>query len=373
MRPAWIEVDLSAIEQNTRSIQRFVGQRVAVMSIVKADAYGHGLVPVSMAALRGGASSLGVALLEEALAIRAAGVDKPILVLGCGLPEQAPEIVHANLAQVVASREMAAALSREAVRQAATAKVHVKIDTGMGRIGVGWEEGADAVRSLAGLPGLELSGILTHFSTADESDRGFAYEQLSRFGKVLDELAGKDALPACRHAANSAGITFLPESHYDLVRPGLLTYGIPASTEPAPLGLTPALSLKARLAQVKAVKASEGISYGRSHITRRPSTVAIVPFGYGDGFSRSHSNRCRVIVHGQLVPVVGRVCMDQFMVDVTDVADVHTGDEAVILGRQGSSTITAWDLAASMQSVPHEVLSALGARLPRVYIRGNSQ
>jgi alanine racemase len=368
MRPAWIEVDLGAIEENIRAISRFVGPTTAVMAVVKANAYGHGLVPVARAALAGGATTLGVAILDEALALRDAGVDAPILILGCGLPEHAPEIVERRISQVVTNREMAGALSREAVRRGIPALVHVKIDTGMGRVGVMWQEAVDLIREIAGFPGLVIDGLLTHFPTADEPDRRFTDEQLSRFDRLLRQLARLNIRPRWRHAANSAAIAFIPESHYDIVRPGLITYGIPPTPAPCALPLRPALSLKARLTQIKTVKAGEGISYGRTWVTSRRSRLAIVPLGYADGFSRRHSNTGRVLIRCEAVPIVGRVCMDQFVVDVTDVAGVELGDEVVVIGRQGECEIAAWDVATSMDSIPNEVLSALGERLPRVFI-----
>ena len=368
MRPAWIEVDLSAIEENIRAISRFVGPTTAVMAVVKANAYGHGLVPVAQVSRVGGASTLGVAILDEALTLRDAGVDAPILIMGCGLPEHAPEIIERRISQVVTNREMAEALSREAIRRGTPALIHVKVDTGMGRVGVMWPEAVAFIREIVDLPGLVIDGILTHFPTADEPDRSFTDEQLARFDRILRQLALLNIHPTWRHTANSAAIAFIPESHYDLVRPGLIIYGIPPTPAPCSLPLRPALSLKARLTQIKTVETGESINYGRTYVTHRRSRLAIVPLGYADGFSRRHTNTGRVLIHGESVPIVGRVCMDQFVVDVTDIAGVELGDEVVMIGKQEECEITAWDVAASMGSIPNEVLSTVGERLPRTFI-----
>ncbi len=364
MRPAWIEVDLDTIAHNVRQVRRFVGDSVRVMAVVKAGGYGHGLVESARAALEGGASSLGVALLDEALALRRSGIDAPVLVLGCGLPEDVPDLVRHRIAQVVSDLDTAAALSREAVRQGRVAPVHAKVDTGMGRVGCPISDAPAFLRQMASFPNLTLEGVATHFPQSDAVRLPAIEAQLARF---VGALNGLDCRPL-RHAASSAVTTLLPRAHLDLVRVGLLVYGIPPLDGPCPIHLRPALTLKARVTQVKPVPAGWPVSYGETFITRRPSRLAIVPVGYADGYPRRLSNCGEVLIHGRRCPIRGRVCMDQCVVDVTDLPGVSVGDEAVLLGQQGGEQITVWDLTRAIDGTPHEIVACLSARLPRVYL-----
>lgn len=370
-RPAWIETDLKAIAHNMRQIRRWVGPNTDVLAVVKANAYGHGLVEVANTAVEAGARMLGVAQAAEALALRRAGVGAPILVMGCALPEEADALVALGVSAVVTNTPLLDALASSAKAHGKVAGVHVKVDTGMGRAGVAVDEAVSFTKRVLEHPALALEGVMTHFATADQpEDLSFARTQWARFRSVLEALERKGIRPKWRHAANSGAIRFLPDSFLDLVRPGLLLYGIP----PAPhdthgLDLKPALALMARVTQLRAARPGETISYGRTFTVQRPSKLAVVPVGYADGYSRAHSNSGAVLVGGRRVPIVGRVCMDQLVVDVTDLDEVRLGDEVVLIGRQVSERMTVWDVAASMGSIAHEVLSALGPRLPRVFVR----
>ena len=400
MRPAWIEVDLTAIEKNVAAIKAYVGPGTDVLGVVKADAYGHGLLPAARAVLAGGATMLGVAIPEEAELMRAAGITAPLLILGCSLPEQAAEIIPLNVSVVVSY--LAAAESLSAAAQAANicVKVHIKINTGMGRVGVRWNEALQLIKMVSSLPNVEIEGLMTHFATADYEDHTSVNTQLSRFKQVIAAAAEIGINPRYLHCANSAAISFLPTTHFNLVRPGLIIYGLPpvpmASDIPPetghealcppskrldyarqrtvetsdrylPIKLQPALSLKARVVQLSHLPAGDAVGYSLTYRTTRDSKFAILPLGYADGMSRVLSNRGWILLHGCRAPIAGRISMDQVIVDVTDIPDVAVGDTAVIIGTQGAETITAWEVGLAMSSIAYETLVNLGVRLPRIY------
>lgn len=368
-RAAWIETNLTTIGRNIREIKWFVGSGTAVMAVVKANAYGHGFVQVAEESVRSGAAMLGVAIVNEAVSLRQSGIESPILVFGCALPEESSRIVSHDISQVVSNMDIVRALSRESEKQGKRVKVHAKIDTGMGRVGVPYQEAVGFIREVVRFPNVELEGLMTHFSTADmPNDLDYTRKQLNRFVAVIREAEKHGVRVRWRHAANSGGLLFVPESHLDLVRPGLLIYGISPTPDQCKMPIKPALSLHARITQVKDVGAFEDISYGRTFTTKRKSRLGIVPLGYGDGFSRKHSNRGRVIINSEYAPILGSVSMDQFVVDLTDIAKADLGDEVVLIGSQNGLEISAWDLAKSMGSIPYEVVSVLGARIPRRYV-----
>ena len=401
MRPAWVEVDVAAIEENVAAIQAFVGPDTGVMGIVKADGYGHGLILAAKAVLAGGACMLGVAIPEEVALLRAAGIDVPVLIIGCSLPEQAEDILRLGAAAVVSYPEAAQAFADAARALGMTARLHVKVNTGMGRVGVRWTQAVDFIRRVAALPGVEVEGLMTHFATADYEDQTSVRTQLARFQEVIDGAAAHGIRPRYCHCANSAAITFLPESHYNLVRPGLIIYGLPpmpmASDIPPetgypgthvptkrvdyarertedtrdrylPITLRPSLALKARAVQVYQLPAGDAVGYNLTYRARRDSTFALLPLGYADGMSRALSNRGWVLIHGQRAPIAGRVSMDQTIIDITDIPNVAVGDTAVIIGRQGDACISAWEVGLAMGSIAYETLVNLGVRLPRVYV-----
>lgn len=368
-RPAWVEVDLTAIRHNISCIRCHVGPGCSVMAVVKANAYGHGLLRVAEAALEAGADCLGVALLSEAIALRQAGCSAPIVVLGMALECEAEDFVAYEVCASLDSEAVASAFSTVAQRMGKVARVHVKVDTGMGRAGVPASEVVPLLRRLATLPHLAVEGVFTHFATADEADLRFARAQAVLFQHVLESLRGEGIWPRFRHAANSAAIVRLPEAHHNLVRPGLMLYGL--SPFPQRNGcppIRPALSLKARLVSVKKLPQGTGVGYGHAYVMERPGRIAIVPLGYGDGFSWHNSNCGAVLLHGARAPIRGRICMDSFMVEVTDIPQAQVGDEVVILGKQGTEEITAEEIAARTRTIPYETVSALTERLPRHYV-----
>ena len=365
---AWIEVDTAAIRRNTAAVCRFIGASTQVMAILKADGYGHGAAPTAKAALAGGAAWLGVANVAEGQQLRAAGISAPVLVLGCGMPDQAAEVVENDLAQTLATEEMARSLSAAASAAGREIAVHIKVDTGMGRLGVRPHEALAFARLAAGLPGLRIDGVYSHLATADHDDTTYAREQARRFGEALSELAAHGIRPPLRHLANSAAIARFPEMHFDMVRAGLLVYGLnPLARALTEIELTPALAWKTRVACVKDMPAGQRLSYNGLYSTPRPTRIACVPVGYADGFPRALSNVGSVLIAGRRRPVVGAVCMDQMLVDVAD-TEAKVGDEVVLIGEQAGERITANDIAAAQGTVVHEIVARLGKRLPRVYV-----
>ena len=366
-RPTWVEIDLQAIGQNVRWVAEHVGPGVDVLAVLKADGYGHGAIKVARTVLNHGATWLGVACLGEAIALRRALVDAPILILGYTPAWQAREAVLGNVIVTVFSPEMATALSRAAVDLGRTAHVHVKVDTGMGRLGLLPEQVLPFVRQISALPALRCDGLFTHMAAADDADLTYTLWQLQRFEGVLDALRSEGLLPPHIHAANSACILRLPGSYYNMVRLGIAMYGLnPSAAAPCPEGLRPALAFKCQVAQVKELPVGSYISYGCTHRTARPSRIAVIPVGYADGFRRAPAHWGEVLVRGQRAPIVGRVCMDQTMIDVTDIPNVRQGDEVVLIGSQGDACLTVDEVARRLGTINYEVVSEILARVPRV-------
>jgi alanine racemase len=364
LSPTVAEIHLPALHHNFLEVVRRVG-RTAVLAVVKANAYGHGAVPVTQALLAAGAGQFGVATVTEGLELRAAGITAPILVMGGVFPDEIPALLESDLTPVLPSREAVETLARFIRSRSTPVRVHLKIDTGMGRLGLAQEEVLGLLAS-SWPPALRLDGLMSHLARADEPDPTPTEEQLARFRTLLDAIkaAGLPVPPA--HIAGSAAILRFPASHLDMVRPGLMLYGY-APGSLSTTDLCPALAWKTRIVQVKHVPGGQAVSYGGTFVTARPSTLAILPVGYADGYSRGLSNRGHVLIAGRPAPVVGRVCMDLTIVDVTGHPPVHAGDEAVLLGRQGSARITADDLAAWLGTISYEVLSRIGRRVVRVY------
>jgi len=365
---SWLEINLAAIEHNVRAVRQFVGPDTRVMAILKADGYGHGAVPVARAAARAGAAWLGVASTLEGAQLREAGLKTPILVLGSAFPEQAEEVARYRLSQTVANGELPQALSRAAERAGVEVGVHLKIDTGMGRLGVTPDRAVALARRLLRLPGLRLEGVFSHLATAEEEDPAYALEQFARFQQALRALEDAGIRVPLRHIANSAAVLNFPQMHLDLVRPGLLAYGVTLPGMHSALDLRPALTWKSRIAFVKRVPAGVSLSYGRTYVTRRETTIATLPVGYADGYCRLLSNRGTILVRGKPFPVVGRVCMDHILLEMGDEPGLRVGEEAVLIGRQEAAEITANELADAQGTVVHEVVARLGKRLPRIYL-----
>ncbi len=376
----WTEIDLAAIAHNVRALRRITRPAARLMAVVKADGYGHGAEAAARTALANGADMLAVARIEEGVSLRQAGFDVPILVLGPTFPEFADRIIDSGLIQGVTSLEAARGLADRAVARQTVIPVHLKVDSGMGRLGLLPDCGAPGrsrdlppvaeVRALAALPGLRLEGIFTHFAAADESDKSFAALQLDVFTDFLERLSRAGVDCGMRHAANSAGLIDLPQAHLDAVRPGIALYGLYPSraVDVQKVDLRPALTLKARILQVKEVPAGFPVSYGMTWKAPRATRIATVAAGYADGIQRRLSNRGQMLVRGVKVPIAGRVCMDSIMLDVGAVEGVAAGDEAVIIGRQGDAEISADDVAGLLETINYEVVFTNFTRVPRRYI-----
>lgn len=365
-RAVWAQVDLAAIAHNIGEIKQQLQGRSKLCAVIKADAYGHGTAAVAKAAVQAGADYLAVAILNEALALRNAGFKEPVLVLGYTPPEQAEYVVDQNIVQTVFTLSAAEALSQAAVRQHKTVRVHLKIDTGMGRIGVLPEEAAAMAGAIRALPNIEIEGAFSHFAASDTADASFAQLQLARFKQALAAIEAAGITIPIRHMANSAAILTLPESHMDMVRAGVILYGLwPSNEVEKTIDLRPALQLKARVAYVKRVAPHCPISYGCAFVTERESVIATLPIGYADGYTRRLSGKAYVVVRGQRAPVVGKICMDQCMVDVTDIEGVQEGDEAILFG---SADIPVDEVAALLETINYEIICMVGSRIPRIYV-----
>jgi len=370
--PVWAEIDLDAIANNVREIRRVTKSTAKVLAVVKANGYGHGAVEVSRVALANGASWLGVARISEGVALRKAGLEAPVLVLSYIPPEQAGEVVRHRLSQAVYTREMALVLAEAAARRGTRAKVHIKVDTGMGRIGL--MPGPDIVEEIlrmAKIPNLEIEGIFTHFADADAADKHYTNMQLERFLGITEELRRGGLDIPLKHAANSPALMEMPEAHLDMVRAGIIVYGLNPSDrfKQSSLKLIPAMSLKAKVAYVKKVPAGFKVSYGCTFTTVQPTVIATLPLGYADGYPRSLSSKGEVLLNGRRSPVIGRVCMDQIMVDAGSASDIKMGDEAVIIGRQGDEEITADETAMKLGTINYEVVCMISLRVPRIYVK----
>lgn len=369
-RPAWSEVDLDAVRTNVRTLARRADP-AQLLAVVKADGYGHGAVRVAHAALEAGASWLGVALVEEGTALRHARIDAPILVLSEPPPEAAAAVVAARLTPVVYTEAGVEALAK-AVADAAPDQplpVHLKVDTGMRRVGCPPEHAAALVDALSARPELALEGICTHFAVADEPHRPETLQQLREFNALLDQLDARGARPPIVHAANSAALLAFPESRFDLVRVGIALYGVaPAPRLAESIPLQPVLSLRAQVTYVKTLPAGTQLSYGLRYTLEQPSRVATVPVGYADGVPRNLGLRGgEVLIGGRRHPIAGAVTMDQLMVDVGD-APVEVGDEVVLLGGQGDDQINAAEWAERLETIPYEIVTGIGPRVPRRYV-----
>jgi alanine racemase len=375
----WAEVDLDAIAHNARRLKECAGEETELMAVVKANAYGHGAVPVARTALENGASRLAVNRVLEGVELRQAGIAAPILILGYSLPNEAEAIVRWDLTPTVTTVEGALALSAMSDRQGKITLIHVKVDTGMGRFGLLPDEVVAFVRRIAGLPGLKLEGLFTHFALADSADKTYTRRQFDLYMQVVKQLGEAGFTIPLKHVANSATDLDLPEMHLDVVRCGIALYGLRPSDEVEPaIPLKPAMALKSRVARVRTLPPGSSISYGCTYTTTRPTPVALVPIGYGDGYHRILSNKGSVLIGGKRAPIVGRVCMDQFVVDVTGHFDrlrtgiegVRQDDEVVVFGRQGGEEISAEEVAALAGTINYEVVTSILPRVTRVYLKG---
>lgn len=370
MRPSKAIINLSKLDRNIRNLKRLLKPSTELMAVVKGDAYGHGAVGVAHQALVSGASWLGVAIPEEGAELREAGITAPILVLG-GIDEaQVKTVVEYDLTQCVFSLEIARLLNYEAQRLNKKIAVHLKVDTGMGRIGLSDIESIkEFCLEVKSFSHLKLEGIFTHFASADEEDKSFTNQQIKRFLNVLDVLRSYGVNFKWIHAANSAAIIDCPDAHFNLVRAGIAMYGYypSAAVKRSLVHLEPILQWETKVVYVKNINKGDSVSYGRTFIAEGPRRIATLPVGYADGYSRLLSNKGWVLIDGQRAPVVGVVCMDQVMVDVTHIPDVKPGDTAVLIGTQGGETISAEDIANLCGTISYEVLTGIGQRIPRIY------
>ena len=366
-------INLDAIQKNIQNLKQMTDKNSKFMAVVKADGYGHGAVRVAQKALQSGEDWLGVARLNEAVELRNAGINAPILVFGYIHPSQAAIIKDLDLVTTVYGLNMAKALSNEAKLLNKPVKVHLKVDTGMGRVGMvikpAKKQVLKKIQEIVKLPGIALKGIYTHFAAADSKDRTYTDLQIELFASLLEDLKKNGLELSTCHAANSAGIIEFPRSHFDMVRAGISIYGLYPSCEvdQTKIKLTPAMTLKSIVTAVRDVPKGFYVSYGMTHETQRQTRLASVPIGYADGFSRQFSSNCVMLVKGHRASVVGRVCMDQTMIDVGNIPDVTPGCEVVLIGSQGDETLGADELANRVNTINYEVVSALTARVKKIY------
>ncbi|HTN43265.1 MAG TPA: alanine racemase [Nitrospiria bacterium] len=371
VHPTVAEIDLNAFRHNLRWVRNRIGPRRGLLAVVKANAYGHGIVSISKAASSEDIQGLGVAFVEEGVQLRRAGITKPILVMAGFLPEEAEGCLKHRLTPVVSNPDQLDVLKRLAQKTARPFGVHLKIDTGMGRLGLMEGELGAFVERARAIKKIEIQGLMSHFADDELTDCRTAEDQIDRFEeahRMIESLGIK--IPRL-HMSNSAAIVSLERGWFNLVRPGIVLYGYaPAFSAPGSIPIKPVMTLKTRIIHLKRVPAGTSISYGRTYTTRRESLIAVLPIGYADGYSRAWSNRGQVLIGGRRFPVVGRVCMDMTMVDVTDLPTVQTGAEAVLMGAQGSEALGADTLARKLGTIPYEILCAVSQRVPRLYRGG---
>lgn len=369
VRPTHVAVNLAQLTANYEAIQQAVGTAVSIMPILKANAYGHGLVPIAQHLEKLGAPYFGVAYLEEGLLLREAGITTPILVLGGIAGNQIPLFIEHDLTLTASSVEKLSQIENTAVALQKTAKVHLKIDTGMERIGVHYYSAHALLEASLDCPHCFVEGIYSHFANSDTADLTHARQQLSRFQQVLSFYEERGLLPPpLRHMANSGGILQLPEAHLDMVRPGILLYGVyPSDEVPHTVAVKPALTWKSRVVYFKVVQPGHPVSYGSTWQSEEMTRIVTVPVGYGDGYFRLLSNRAQVLIGGKAYPVVGRVCMDQMMVNI-GWDSAYNGDEVILIGQQGEASIAFEEVARWADTIPYEILTNINTRVPRVYI-----
>jgi alanine racemase len=367
-RPTACFVDLDALVWNFRQIRSKVGPQVKVLSVVKANGYGHGARAVAKALAGEGSDAFGVATLEEGIELRQAGIHAPILVLAGAYPDQIDLFFENRLTPGIHALESLNELDTAAHSRNKTLNVHLKVDTGMGRIGLLPVEVDSWLPKIKDLRALKIEGVFSHFSHAESVEGSYTQQQLRLFRKVVERLRAEGVAPPFVHLANSAATITLPAAYFDMVRPGLMLYGVyPSPAMQGQISLKPVLSWKTRILQLKRVSAGSSISYGQTFVTKRESLIATLPIGYADGYPRLLSSRGQVLVRGKRAPVAGRVCMDLTMIDVTDIEKIQPGDEVVLLGRQGDAEISADEMAAWANTISYEILTSISNRVPRIH------
>jgi alanine racemase len=364
-RPTWAEVNLDNLEYNFWQVKRRLNNKTKILVTVKADAYGHGLIPVAKRLQSCGVDFLGVASIDEGIKLREAGIREPILILGMILKKDVDPLFKYNLSTSVCDEELSRAINTRARSLRRKLNVHIKVDTGMGRIGVSHYDAYKLVRKIYAFKNINVEGIFTHFAFAD-MNREFTHYQIDIFDKLLNSLSKDGISIPLVHAANSMGVLHYKNSHFSMVRPGLIIYGL-YPKEGLGIRLKPVLSLKTKIVFIKKVPAGSGISYGHDYITKKSTTIITLPIGYGDGYPRNLSNRAPVLIKGKRFKMCGKICMDQIMVDVGNLS-LRVGDEVVLIGYQGKSKITAEELAKLSGTIPYEIVCGLGSRIPRIQI-----
>jgi alanine racemase len=375
VRPVWAEINLDNLAHNIKEVRRVTKKDALVTAVVKANAYGHGSIMAAKIFLENGADRLAVATLSEGIELRRAGIKAPILILGCTPEHQAKFAIENDIIQTVCSYENAKVLSDIAKSMDDIAKIHIKIDTGMSRIGFRVEEKTiDEIVKISKLSNLYMEGIFTHFAKADEKDKTFTEKQFEKFQWVIDKLEKRDIHIPIKHVSNSAGIIDLPQYNLDMVRGGIMIYGLYPSNEVCKdrVSLKPAMKLKAKISNLKVVPKRTGISYGQIFITNRESKIATIPIGYADGFTRLLTSKGEVSIKGNRVPIVGNICMDQCMVDVTDIPDVEIGDEVILFGDGKDNSPHIDEIAKKLGTINYEIVCMVGRRVPRVYIKNGN-
>ncbi len=367
----WAEIDLDALTENIREIRRITNKDSMVMAVVKSDAYGHGVVECANILLENGADRLAVACIDEAMQLRRAGIKAPILILGASFDEEIPELVEFDIIATVFNLDFAEKLSCEAKKQNKNALVHIKLDTGMSRIGylagVCDDEITDEIIKISKLDNIIIEGVFSHLSTSDEKDSGYTLMQFERFVKVCDMLEQKGLKIPVKHIANSAAIMMYPQMHLDMVRAGIILYGLYPSddVDKTKLKLKRVMTLKSRITRIEEISDDRGVSYGKTYITKGKTKIATIAVGYADGYTRMLSGKAKVVINGQIVDVIGRICMDQCMINVTNVNNINVGDEVIIFG---ADTVTADTLAMWLGTINYEIVCMISKRIPRVYI-----
>lgn len=373
LRPVWAEINLDNLAHNMREIKSISNSK-EIMAVVKADAYGHGAVDVAPVLLENGATRLAVAVISEAVELRRSGIDVPIMILGYTPAIFSHELFKYDIEQTVTSYEYAEKLSVEAKKEKKKLKIHLAFDSGMGRIGfLPNEKSIDEIYRISKLENVEIAGAFSHFSTADEEDKGYTLEQLKKFNDFCDNLTTKGIELNIRHIANSAAIIDLENTHFEAVRPGIILYGYYPSDEVIlnKIKLRPVMTLKTNIVHIKNLEKGQYISYGRKYVTSKEEVIATLPVGYADGYTRQLTGKAKVIINGQFAPVVGRICMDQCMVDVTHIKDVKIGDEVILMGEHNNLKFNADDIASLLGTINYEVVCMISKRVPRVYIKDN--
>ncbi|WP_297568226.1 alanine racemase [uncultured Anaerovibrio sp.] len=364
-RGVWAEIDLQALEDNINNIKSCIKNNAKWCAVVKADGYGHGAIAVARKAVEQGATYLAVAVLSEAIILREAGFTTPILILGATPNEQAGELVDYDITQAVFTIEQAKAISAQATKRNKQAKVHLKIDTGMHRIGVQPESAGDFAKGISVMPGIELEGVFSHFAMADAEDKTYANKQLAAFKQAISNIEAVGVTIPIKHIANSAAILEMPEAHFDMVRAGIILYGLwPSPEVKQNIKLKPLMKVCAKVAYLKNLAKGEPVSYGCTWRSTRDSIIGTLPVGYADGYTRMLSGRAQVEYKGQRAPIVGRICMDQCMVDLTDIDGIRQGDAVTLYG---SENLTVDEVAAWLGTINYELPCMLNRRVPRVY------